>query len=115
MKAIFSSITPLIPTGASLTEALGFFTEHLGFSIVWQDEGMAGLERDSVRFNLVKNENKAWAENSSFSIGISDLEALYLEYRGIPAKVGPLETKPWGRREFHLIASAGHLLSILSK
>jgi hypothetical protein len=35
---------------------------------------------------------------------VAGLEALYPEYRQVPAKVGPLELKPWGRREFYLIA-----------
>ena len=68
---------------------------------------MAGIGRDFISFNLVENDNREWADNASFSIGVSDLEALYLEYRDIPAKVGPLETKPWGRREFHLIVPSG--------
>ncbi len=48
-----------------------------------------------------------WADNASFSIGVSDLEALYQEYRNISGKVGALETKTWGRREFHLIVPSG--------
>jgi catechol 2,3-dioxygenase-like lactoylglutathione lyase family enzyme len=107
MKTAFRSVTPMIPAGSSLSAALTFYTEHMGFSIVWQGEGMAGIERDDVAFNLVENDNRAWADNSSFSIGVGDLEALYGEYRAIPAKVGPLETKPWGRREFHLIEPSG--------
>ena len=97
----------MIPAGDSLAAALSFYTEHMGFSITWQGDGMAGIERDSVSFNLVENDNKTWADNSSFSIGVSDLETLYDEYRTIPANVGPLELKPWGRREFHLIAPSG--------
>ena len=107
MKATFHSITPLIPTGGSLAESLGFYTEHMGFSILWQGDGMAGIGRDGVSLNLVENHNQNWADNASFSIGVSDLESLYDEYRAIPAKVGPLEVKPWGRREFHLIAPSG--------
>jgi hypothetical protein len=107
MKASFHSITPLIPAGRSLASALAFYTEQMGFSIVWQDGSMAGIVRDGIEFNLVENANRQWAENASFSIGVSDLEALYEEYRHIPAKVGVLETKAWGRREFHLIAPSG--------
>jgi catechol 2,3-dioxygenase-like lactoylglutathione lyase family enzyme len=107
MKPSFLSVTPLIPAGSSLAAALTFYTEHLGFSIVWQGEEMAGVERDGVAFNLVQNDNRTWADNSSFSIGVSDLDALYGEYRAIPTKVGPLEVKPWGRREFHLIEPTG--------
>ena len=107
MKAFFRSVTPLIPAGGSLAAELAFYTEHMGFSIAWQGHGMAGIKRDSVAFNLVENDNRVWAENSSFSIGVSDLDALYEEYRQVPAKVGPLEQKPWGRREFHMIVPSG--------
>ena len=68
---------------------------------------MAGIERDSVANNLVENNNRTWADNASFGIGISDLEALFGEYCLLAAKVGPLEVKPCGRREFHLIAPSG--------
>lgn len=107
MKASFRSITPLIPSGGSLAAALAFYTEHMGFSIAWQGDGIAGIERDDVAFNLVESNDQHWADNASFSIGVSDLEALYQEYRDIPAKVGSLETKPWGRREFHMIVPSG--------
>ena len=52
---------------------------------------------------FVVNDNEEWARNASFSIGVSGLDALYREYRTIPANVGPLEEKPWGRQEFHVI------------
>lgn len=48
MKASFSAITPLIPAGSSLLEALGFYTKHMGFSILWQGDDIAGIVRDSV-------------------------------------------------------------------
>jgi catechol 2,3-dioxygenase-like lactoylglutathione lyase family enzyme len=107
MKSSLRSITPLIPSGSNLAAALAFYTEQLGFSIVWQDGGMACIERDNIAFNLVENDDRAWADNASFSIGVSDLEALYQEYLHIPANVGPLETKFWGRREFHMILPSG--------
>ena len=107
MKAIFRSVTPLIPSGGGLAEAVAFYTDHMGFSVVWQDAGMAGIRRDGIEFNLVQNDNQVWADNASFSIGVSDLEALYQEYRKIPAKIGPLEVKSWGRREFHMIVPSG--------
>ncbi len=106
-KPAFRTITPMIPAGPSLADALAFFTGHLGFTLLWQADGMAGIQRDAIDFNLVQNDTRAWADNASFSIGVSDLDALYAEYAGIPANVGPLETKPWGRREFHMILPSG--------
>ena len=101
------SVTPLIPAGDDLDEAVRFFTSHLGFDVTWQAGGMAGVKRGSVAFNLVQNTNREWADNASASIGVDDLDALYAEYRGCPATVGALEMKSWGRREFHMILSSG--------
>lgn len=103
----FATVTPLIPSGGALADALTFFTEAMGFTVDWQGPGIAGLHRDDVAFNLVENDNQHWLDNASFSLGVSDLDTLYAEYRDIPGKVGPLEIKPWGRREFHLIAPSG--------
>ncbi len=105
--AAFVSITPMIPTGGPLAEALRFYSEEMGFAIVWRSEHGAGIARGGVAFNLVENDNRDWADNASFSIGVGDLDALYGEYRDIAAQVGPLENKPWGRREFHMIVPSG--------
>ncbi len=102
-RPVFLSLTPLVPTGVSLTEALAFYTKQLGFSVIWQGGSMAGIARNGVAINLIENTNKEWIENASFSIGVSDLDALYDEYQSADVQVGPLEQKPWGRREFHLI------------
>jgi hypothetical protein len=92
-KASFHSVTPLIPTGGRLAEALAFYAGQMGFAIVWQGGAMAGIARDGVAFNLVENDSREWIENASFSVGVSDLDALYEEYRNIAANVGPLEVK----------------------
>jgi hypothetical protein len=103
----FLSITPMIPTGGTLADALKFFQEEMGFSISWQAANMAGIKQGAVCFNLVENDNQQWAENASFSIGVSNLDQLYEEYRAIRARIGPLEMKAWGRREFHVIVPSG--------
>jgi catechol 2,3-dioxygenase-like lactoylglutathione lyase family enzyme len=115
MAAAFFSVVPLIPAGADLRKALAFYTQQLGFSIVRQDESMAGIQRDEVAFNLVQNDNEEWTRNASFSIGVSDLNALFQEYQHIPARVGALEIKSWGRREFHLIVPSGPCLQFYEK
>ena len=114
-KSSFCTITPMIPAGPSMSDALVFFTGPMGFTLLWQAEGMAGIQRDAIEFNLVQNDNRAWADNASFSIGVSDLDALYAEYAGIPANVGPLELKPWGRREFHMILPSGVCLQFYQR
>lgn len=107
MTPALLSITPMIPTGGSMADALAFYTRGLGFSIVWQAGSAAGIRRDKVSFTLIENANREWADNASFSIGVADLDALYHEYRSAPARVGPLEMKAWGRREFHMVVPSG--------
>ena len=107
IKVSFRSIVPLIPAGSSLADDLAFYTQQLGFSVTWQSDTMAGIARDSIAFNLIENVNREWAENASFSIGVTGLDALYDELRGISARVGPLEMKSWGRREFHIVVPSG--------
>jgi hypothetical protein len=111
----FSSITPLLPAGADMAEALALYTRHLGFAIEWQGDEMAGVRRGAVALNLVRNANRQWAENASVSIGVAGLDALYAEYRDVPARVGPIEVKPWGRREFHMILPSGVSLQFFEK
>lgn len=105
--ATMISVTPLVPAGANLADAVRFYTEQLGFAVTWQGGDMAGVRRGDVAFNLVKNTNREWADNASASIGVVNVDALYAEYRTVDATVGKLEMKSWGRREFHMILSSG--------
>lgn len=108
MSAVsFKSVMPLIPTGTSLAEAIVFYTEQLGFSIANQWDGGAVIKRGDVSFMLVPNNNREWAYNSSFSIGVDALDDLYAEYAERSVPMGPLEMKVWGRREFHMIVPSG--------
>jgi hypothetical protein len=109
------SATPLLPAAPSLAEDLAFYTEELGFRIVWQAGTGAGIERGTVAFNLVESDDRHWAENASCSIGVDDLDALYEEYRNVRARVGPLEMKAWGRREFHMVVPSGVCLQFYQK
>ena len=97
----------MVPAGPNLAEALKFYTEQMNFTVTWQAGSMAGVQRGAVRLNLIENSNMQWAENASFSIGVDDLDALYREYKSIAAKVGTLDMKSWGRREFHMIIPSG--------
>ncbi|MBV8073082.1 MAG: hypothetical protein JO270_24500 [Acidobacteriaceae bacterium] len=114
-RAAFFSVTPLLPAGPSLQDALGFYRDHLGFSVVWRSDSMAGVARDAISFNLIESTNEEWARNASLSIGVSNLDALYEEYAGLPARLGPLEMKAWGRREFHMIIPSGVCLQFYTQ
>ncbi|MBV9148854.1 MAG: hypothetical protein JO024_03240 [Candidatus Eremiobacteraeota bacterium] len=75
----FESVTPLIPAGPDLQSALDLY-QRMGFSIEWHDGNGAGVKRGSVCFNLVRNDNREWASNASFSVAVSDLQSLHEEF-----------------------------------
>ena len=93
-QAALLSITPMIPTGGGLAEALKFYTEQMGFSLSWEAGGIAGIRRGAISFTLVENNDRQWADNASFSIGVSDVDALCEEYNGISARAAHWRGKP---------------------
>ncbi len=101
------SVTPMIPTGGPLREALAFFLEQMRFAVVWEGEKAAGICRDGVSSTLVENVSRNWAENAGFSIAVADLDGLFEEYAAVPARVDKPAMTPWGRREFHMVLSSG--------
>ena len=108
MPMSFDSVTALVPAGPSLDDALRLWVGHLGFHVTWQGPNMAGIERDGVAFNLVQNDDRQWAENSSYSIGVHGLVALYDAWKdSVPARIGALERKLWDRVEFHMVLPSG--------
>jgi hypothetical protein len=107
MGATFRTVVPMIPAGPRLRDALTFFEERMGFTITYESQGGAGIQRDAVAFNLVENDNAEWASNASFSISVDGLDALYEEFKDIGVRITPPEIKPWGRREFHMIVPSG--------
>ena len=107
MRAALRSVAPLVPSGGPLADAIAYYRDHLGFAVAWEGPSMAGLRRGGIVVNLVENANREWLENASFGVAVTGLEALYEEFRGAPGRVGALETKAWGRREFHMILPSG--------
>jgi catechol 2,3-dioxygenase-like lactoylglutathione lyase family enzyme len=103
----FTNVAPLIGSGPYLAEEIEFYVTHLGFTVTYQSPGGAGIRRGNVAFNVVENNNREWLENTSFSIGVGDLDAFYAEVKDIPARVSLPEMRPWGRREVHLIVPSG--------
>ena len=98
LRTGFLAVTPLVPAGPDLAGALDFYTRRLGFELVWEGGGMAGVRRGAVEFNLVQNGNRQWADNASFSIAVPDLQALYREYEDVEAREPCCKSSQPGRR-----------------
>lgn len=93
------SIAPRFVVG-DMEQALAFYGQ-LGFVTTYHDEGFAIVERDGIalHFNASSEPPKG---RSVCWIGVTNIEALYQQYLPTGAIQSPLETQPWGMKEFFL-------------
>ncbi len=95
MKPIITSAIPILPA-ADVLESLKWWTDACGFKETFRDTTpptYAGINRDEANLHLA---------------GMT--EAMYAEYQKRGGKVhpnGPLQTKPWGTKEFGAIDPNG--------
>lgn len=111
-------LTPLIPAGKDLQAALNFYEQKLGFTVTYQDDSssMAIIQRSEIEIILLNQDDPHTASQTSFRIQLSDVNALYEEYRaqGIApfelaegAGLTTLRVTPWGTKEFAVRDLAG--------
>src|SRR5881392_4191062 len=78
---------------ADMEQALAFYA-HLGFATTSRDGEFAIVERDgiSLHFTVSEGHSVCW-------IGVTNIEALYLQYVPTGAIQSPLTSQPWGMKE----------------
>ena len=105
---------PILPT-LDLEATLAFF-ERLGFEVCLRQidpDVYAIVRREGVEIHFSGSADRHIAENSACYIRVDDAQGLYEEYLGLRIeRLGPIEDKPWGMREFHLIDPSGNLIRI---
>lgn len=91
-----------------MEQALAFYGQ-LGFAATYHDEGFAIVERDGINlhFNLSEEPPKG---HSVCWIAVTNIDALYQQYRPTNAVQGPPKAQPWGLKEFLLRDPFGNLL-----
>lgn len=113
-----SNLSPMIPAGSDMQAALDFYAQTLGFDVTFKapDLGMAIVRRGEVEIMLANSDDPHTAAQTSFRIQVSDVNALYAEYKahGIApfeqpdgAGLGTVRQMPWGTREFPVRDLAG--------
>ena len=100
--------------------ALRFFTDTLGFQVLFRMEEYAYIERENVGFRLLQqsDENANLAGNRRFAyyIDVRDVDGLYAELRpkldALPSGDvhGPAD-KQYGQRELLVLAPDGNLIA----
>lgn len=89
----FGSAAPILRVG-SVRASLGYFADTLGFSVDWDEGGIASVSRDRCTVFLCE-----WEQSQPGTwvwVGVRDVEALHEELRARGARVRQSPTNfPW--------------------
>ncbi|WP_199336876.1 bleomycin resistance protein [Oscillatoria sp. FACHB-1407] len=111
---------PILPT-RDLLETITFYNK-LGFETISEHENYVILCRDSIEihFSLFSDIDPAKSYVECY-LRVTNVDELFQEFGqlslpnvGIP-RIGRLEDKPWGMREFYIVDPSGSLLRIGQK
>jgi hypothetical protein len=101
-----------LPSGPDFGRSLEFFAA-LGFDVVWQSGGLAGLRFGEAYFLLQEIDVPQWQKNQMITFEVDDLDGYWselaakdLESTFAGVKLKPPTQFPWGR-EIHIIDPGG--------
>lgn len=110
MAATLHAVTPFVPAGPDIKAATAFYTRVLGFAVHWDAGDYVCVGRDTAQIILQQIDDPHTASQLMLQIKVQDVDALAAEYAVrdfAPGRLGPLEVKPWGNREMHVIDHYG--------
>ena len=112
MKATATALYPFVPSGPDFKTSIAFF-HSIGFSTVWEQDGLAGLRYGNAFFILQNIDVPEWQSNQMITFEVDDLNAYWtellatdLENRFKNVKIKAPVDYPWGR-ELHMIDPGG--------
>ncbi len=116
MEPILEDAIPVLPA-ADTAESLKWWTEICGFTENFRDNtppNYAGISRGKASLHIAGMGDKALArkvgDQTMVRLAVKGIEALHAEFQKRGGKVhpkGPLQTKPWGTKEFGAIDPNG--------
>jgi uncharacterized glyoxalase superfamily protein PhnB len=116
MEPIIRSAIPVLPA-ANTTESLSWWIDICGFKETFRDTtppSYAGINRGEAHLHIAGMDDKTLArtigDQTMVRITVNGVEAMYAEFQRRGGKVhpnGPLQTKPWGTKEFGAIDPNG--------
>lgn len=110
MAVTLHAVTPFVPAGPDIQAAVDFYTRVLGFTVRWDAGDYVCVGRDAAQVILQKLDDPRTASQLMLQINVHDVDTLAAEYAlrdFSPGRLGPLEAKPWGNREMHVIDHYG--------
>jgi len=104
---------PVIPV-ADVEEAIAFYRDSLGFTLAFQQGEYAGVDRGAAHLHLDGVVNTA-AGQVTVRLTVEGVDALYaeIEPKGVIDPEEPLNTKPWGARQFSVRDCCGNRLTFV--
>ena len=116
MDAILKGAIPVLPA-ADTAQSLAWWTKVCGFTETFRDAtppNYAGINRGEAYLHIAGMTDKELArtigDQTMVRLAVKGIEALYAEFQKSGGKVhpnGPLQTKPWGTKEFAAIDPNG--------
>jgi hypothetical protein len=116
LDPIITAAIPVLPA-SDVGESLQWWLEFCGFTEIFRDNtppNYVGIQRGAARLHLSgfddKNLARKIGDQTMVRFSVKGIEGLYAEYQQRGGKVhpnGPLQTKPWGTKEFSAIDPNG--------
>jgi uncharacterized glyoxalase superfamily protein PhnB len=116
MAANLESISPVLPAN-DLLETVRWYEQQLGFRCLFvypkEAPDYGAVSRDAAEIHFFPASVDPKKNDWMCYLRVRGIETLYDEYRakGLIHPNAPLETKPWGQREFAVIDLNGTLLT----
>lgn len=110
MTIVLKGAVPVLPA-KNVAEAVAFYRDKLGFMPLFDMGNYAGVGRGPVEFHL--DGSDASAKPISARVNLEGVDALHDEInpKGIVMPTEPLETKPWGLRQFSVLDPFGNRIT----
>ena len=80
----------------NFADAIAFYENVLGFSVVSRDSSKAALARDNVQIGLIRKPDHEPGQAGSIAFAVDDLEALRRELEASGGNPGELGLDEWG-------------------
>src|SRR5258706_11426553 len=122
MEPVIKAAIPVLPA-ADVTQSLDWWTKVCGFKETFRDATpptYAGINRDEAYVHLAGMGDKTLArqigDQTMVRLSVKGVDAMYAEFQHAGGQVhpnGPLQTKPWGAREFTAIDPNGVCVTFL--
>ena len=113
-------LTSASPVLASLDieRTVAFYCSKLGFEKVHvQQDAWGVVARDGIQLHFWPCSDRAIAESTSCRVNVAGIDGLYreLQAQGVIHPNAPLESKPWGTREFGVLDLDGNLITFAER